>query len=441
MRYLIVIVIVLTGLLSGVALAQEPEPSVISYGETVQGTISDHQPEQRYRFTAARGDEVYVSVSDLGTNLRIELTLKDEHGRVLQHEEEGYGTNTLVIGPFEIPIDGSYEIIIAGLRETTGNFMLTLGLTEVNALEIGSVVEGKIETALGMHFYEFIADADDVMHIEATGSGVRFILVGPDNETVSAAKFSNSPNDSFVVLPLDGIYQLIVQTQTFGGSAYTLTAGVYDVIDIEMAQSTAGVISPKTAQVFRFFPTTDDSLLRIAIISQVPGFDAGATVYDMSGDRKSSVPRASEEEIDLLLDPWIISESEYYYYILVRPDSDLTAEIPFEILVDTSHIEWLEADQPTTVVLGSSRRSVQLVMTDVAGAQATVSVKIIDGSCTPTLVIEEGDGDDLFKVSQNTVVTDFQATTRFTDVPYFLFKLGVGYSEDCVVELLVDTAN
>ena len=269
------------------AQIEEPVAAKLVYGQTVQDTITNKRYEHRYWFEGGRGDSIYISAYDLGSGLHIDIALQDAQGRVLLQALESYGSGSLLLGPFELPLDSSYTIVMGrydGKNGTsTGNYLLTLDLAQKAPLTLGEAVSGALDRPLAAHFWDFIAEEKTVISLSTTGEGLRYVLTAPDQQEIASAGFSTDPLTTFVLLPFAGVYRLSLQTENFQGSAYTLHVEAHAITEIMAETPFVDAIGPsRRVAYYQIYPPQVD-LLRVEVVSADADFAGDIIVYDMAG--------------------------------------------------------------------------------------------------------------------------------------------------------------
>ena len=422
------------------AQVEEPVSTPLSYGQTVQDTISNDRYEHRYRFEGSRGERIYLSAFDLGSALRIDMALQDAQGRVLMQALEGYGSKPLVLGPFELPLDGNY-IIVMGRYDgkngsSTGNYLLTLDLAQEAPLTLGEEIAGTLDRALATHFWQFTADDKTVISLRTSGAGLRYVLIGPDQQEIASAGFSTDPLTTFVLLPFAGIYRLSLQTENFQGSAYTLHVEAHAVTEIvaeTLFEDTIG--ASRRAAYYQIYPPQVD-LLRVEVVSAEADFAGDINVYDMAGDLVAGSGGSDEVDYDLLIEPWVVSRESYYYYLVVSAAAKVDEDVSFQLAVRPSQLTLLTLGEAVTMPLNRAATRQRYVLEVTAGQSANLSLRPIDGWCTPELHIGPR-WTGPFNLETNSIASALTAALRFSDAGYLVFEVEVGYGEECVVELLI----
>ncbi len=152
--------------------------STLRYGDTVANVISDEAAEIFYSFQAQRGDLVTLTMRQDTGSLDPVLRVVSADRRILaENDDADEGINARIE---RLPIleDGQYLIVATRYGQTTGSFLLTLGLADDSGLggspEVavllapGVPVEGSISDARYEVFHRFNAAADDRISLRMT---------------------------------------------------------------------------------------------------------------------------------------------------------------------------------------------------------------------------------------------------------------------------------
>jgi hypothetical protein len=213
----------------------EPSGTVIAYGDTVSGTITDDAPRLLYTFTGSEGDTVNIRMNRESGDLDPYLRLMDSEGVTLienDDDETVENTRDSYISNFQLPTAGEYTIAATRFQEElgtlTGDFTLTLTTgteavpTEAPAVDgtlltYGDTVEGTITQESFAINYTFEGKAGDVVSIRMTAEEASLdsflILQSSSGETLidnddEPGGVRDSLIDAFE-LPADDTYTII----------------------------------------------------------------------------------------------------------------------------------------------------------------------------------------------------------------------------------------
>lgn len=224
--------------------------SVLEYGASVTGAISNTTYEVEYTFQGSAGDVVSISMTATAGDLDPLLVLYGPFGEVLNFNDdvntvEGNYNSALV---FRLPQDGEYMILATrfdgDLGISTGEFVLDLQTTSdtmaVIAMSYGDSVTGYLDNAQYEQHYTFEGVAGDVVTIEmiATSSNLDPLLILYDfnneeltrNDDISINQGDFNARISRYSLPETGAYTIVASRfdSALGSSTgdYVLTLSV-----------------------------------------------------------------------------------------------------------------------------------------------------------------------------------------------------------------------
>lgn len=110
--------------------ASEGGDSLIVYGETISGSITDEVFAQFYQFEGNEGDAIIITVERVTSNLDPVVVLRDSLDINLANNDDVNPNNRNSEIIYTLPADGRYVIAVTryGVRDgtTTGNYSLTL---------------------------------------------------------------------------------------------------------------------------------------------------------------------------------------------------------------------------------------------------------------------------------------------------------------------------
>ena len=247
-----------------------PEPprddaDVLTFGEPVEGELTEADPAQPYTLAGAAGDVVTISLTATFDSY---LQLLDPDGNeIAADDDSGEGLNALIEG-FTLPADGDYTIVatsfgnIEGTAPRSGEFTLlaTVGdevveqpetAPETGVLAYGDVVEGQLTEDTPFDQYTFQGSAGDVVAITLISDNFDpylFLLDGNDtvlSEDDDSAGSLNSRIGPYVI-PADGTYTIEAGSFSFvtggdgGTGAYTLQLETVAVMPLAYDESASG---------------------------------------------------------------------------------------------------------------------------------------------------------------------------------------------------------
>lgn len=419
--------------------AQGDEVTIVTYGESVQGTITGDHYEYLYQFAGNAGDSIYASVVELSNSyLNVELVIRDSAGQIVL--EEGWYSAVDYLGPYTLPADGDYTVQVSRYGGAdgsgTGNFAFIVDLADVQGLTPGTPVEGMLDQPAAIQFWSYDGAEGDVMSISAEGNGLEFVLIDPSGWQIAHEGPGTTPVDNFVLLEETGVFTLLLQTGHLDGSNYALDVVVYDPVELTRGEAAAGEIGGAVSAGYFSAYVTEDELLRLEIVSDDVDFDATVYVYDSEGWLTESAYDSDEDEFNLLVEPWVAAE-EGEYYIVVSPDEDYADAIPYTVTIRESELALLSLGEMVTDTLNNDTPRFRYALPGEEGQQWRVILQQVDGECAPELRIDNRDEMGLY--FDNRWATLLQTDITLPVGGYYVFQVERGlYRGECVFELVVD---
>lgn len=219
----------------------------LSIGDTVEGEITEDEPQVEYIFEGEEGDIITITVIAEDGEFDPTVALLDEDGDEIAYNDDAQliigdmsRTDSQIAG-FELPDDGVYTIVVssfAGAGEGDYTLSLEEGAPEIEAEEIayGDSIVGEISEDEPVQFYVFEGEEGDVVLITMTAEDPRDLdttlevldsagntIAYNDDDTTGEV----DGTDSFieVELPEDGVYY-IRASRFIGEGEYELTLDV-----------------------------------------------------------------------------------------------------------------------------------------------------------------------------------------------------------------------
>jgi len=168
------------------------ESGSITYGQTVQGSVSESDRTVSYTFEGRAGELVNIRLESLDFDPLLRLVSPD--GTELTYDDDSGGALQAEIRNFELPIDGTYKIVVDTYLNlldvaTDGNFTLILNVGRADVVQATPVPAATVtpqptESALTLALPERYAAA--VEAAEPIGYGDSRVLT-----------FSGAPNEAF----------------------------------------------------------------------------------------------------------------------------------------------------------------------------------------------------------------------------------------------------
>ena len=202
----------------------------ITYGETVEGVLTDANGEQRWSFTGAMGDVVLIEmVAAEGSQLDPLLTLLDGGGDTLTSDDDGGVGLNARIGPYILPDTGEYTIV-ASQYSGTGHYTLSLQtLNTAPRLRLGKPLQGRIDETTPQEYYRLQAEGEEaelvrlVVSTDGERGGPPLRVYDPSGQAIQGDPEAPHVIDPLLLLPQMRYIVAVGQVDDATGGAYTIT--------------------------------------------------------------------------------------------------------------------------------------------------------------------------------------------------------------------------
>ena len=277
---------------------------ILAADETVTGTITNEDFEQRFSFNADAGDVVTIELRADNSELDPLLQVLTPDGTVLaENDDEDFISTDSLIEALELPADGTYTVVATRFNGesglSTGDYVLLLTFgsappedtdtpdvdeptdpNEVRAINFGETVQGELTNANFADEYTFETEAGDTVSIElrATSGDLDTLLelYNPTGELIASNDdvdlFSDNLNSALNNILLGGGTHTIVATrfdgaegETTGTYELTLTRNsatdFTDATPLSYGDSAAGTITDDNVEdIYTFTGTAGDTV-------------------------------------------------------------------------------------------------------------------------------------------------------------------------------------
>ncbi|PJF20998.1 MAG: hypothetical protein CUN56_13330, partial [Phototrophicales bacterium] len=343
----------------------------LSYGETVNGVITNQMPEVFYTFQGSRGDTIAIEMQAVESELDSFLRLLLPDGTEYASDDDGAGNLNALLAPIFLPEDGIYTIVATRCCGDFGNsegaYQLTLKQIDVPVITLDDTVTLELaaeETAAYLLFNNTNVEqmAASVMSTRTSGvDQVQLEVRGPVGEMFYG--YSPMPDASqSVISPLilqpNGAYLITVRRVWYFDTeteAQPLTVDVtihgLNVTPFTFGQTLNGQLDDANDNLIYSFEAQD--LLRIEAITnnQETGFEV--RLYDPFGTLVDSrMVTGGISNNPLVVDPLPVQQAGTYYLVIQRVNlnsSDVTGQVvDYTVYVGASETLFLTSGVPVT---------------------------------------------------------------------------------------------
>jgi hypothetical protein len=197
---------------------EETSATLLEYGSTVEGSLTNREPAITYNFQGNEGDTVLITMTGAeGLDSYLNLYRGADTTNLLISNDDGAGNLNSLIGPYTLAADGLYTVEATSFsREAAGDFTLTLELAEVTVLDFGESVEGRLGGGQSFLYYQFEASSGDIIDImvaDGARVGSSLVLTGPGGYQVgySDSYSGSDPMINDLYLNETGLYTILVR--------------------------------------------------------------------------------------------------------------------------------------------------------------------------------------------------------------------------------------
>jgi hypothetical protein len=377
----------------------------LSYGDTVNGTITDEDPIHDWTFEGSTGDVIFISLEAAESSaggLDAFLQLLDPQGNLLQENDDASATTVnSAIEAFSLPVDGTYTIRASrfglgdGLSEGDYNLTLTLGETGDTPSETPS------------------EDSNPIAY----------------NETVSGTLNRQNFEDAWTFSGQAGDLITIRMTRVDEASDLDSFVRLLSESDEELGRNDDGPEGIQTAEIIDFELPSSGTY---TIIATRYGFESGTSTGDYSLEILTDAAPSQQETLAPTVEPVATEEP-------VVPEETATPEAP-TAQPPTAALP-LEVGQAVEGSLGAGE-IVQYQFEEAPGTLVTISIKRAAGDLNPLIRLLDEAGNVLaenleFNGSADARIAAFELPTAER---YFVQVEGEnGSAGDFVLRLFLPT--
>lgn len=349
------------------------EAEVLEIGAVVTGTIDTEMPEQVYTFDGTAGTVVTLRTTTLTGNLDTILTLRDPDGNdVVSNDDADFTTRDSLIDGLELPVDGTYTVVVGRFEDTAGEFELTFSaaqdttvpddtMASDNSIVYGDVVSGDINDDNVSQEFTFEGAAGDVVTLlaYATSGDVDTVLTlaGPDGTLIAENDDADFSTTSSAILdqplPTDGTYTVTVtrfegvngQTSGTFELSITATAAVpnntddtaIDTDTTAIGEVVMGTINDETPEVRFTFDGVAGDIVTIQMVATSGNLDTSLFVLDENGDNIARNDDADFTTTDSLIEQFELPNDGTYTILATRflgVDGTSSGEFELTIIIN-----------------------------------------------------------------------------------------------------------
>ena len=301
-------------------------PSVMVFGDTVLGRISNPGEQDAFTFSGIEGQRIYFD-SLIGNSTQL-LKLYSPSGLLALDKDTTYS------GSINLTETGNYRLVIDGKDSATGDYGFSL--LDLEAIPIASFdknINGVLTPGSEDDLYRFNGNAGQRLYFDklSNETNLDWVVYGADNQIITSGGW----NDLEVVLPADGQYILALQGKAnFSSSvAYTFRIVTPDTITSALtlgSNATPNAISTAITEkgeqdVYTFTGTTGQRLY-FDVINNGGYYTHSASLKSASGEEYFSRSLSAGD-----LSPFTLKESGTYR-LVVDGNGENTGNYSFSLM-------------------------------------------------------------------------------------------------------------
>lgn len=285
-----------TGRFSLTAQEVEIEEAIVELGEGNQfitENLSSSRPELRFVFEGEEGEMLLMSADS--AEFDTYMVLYDEDGDEIARNDDSNGTLNSQIGPFELPEDGEYTVLLTSYyyfnygEAIGGEFNFRLETVSITETAYGEALELEISAESASQFIEFEGSAGDVISVSVNSNGsidTTLSLLDPTGyalEVDDDGGLGYDPEIERYVLPSDGTYMLMLRAFTVGDTGEVeVLVNLVDEQSLDDGTSTVRLNSKQSYDILVFEGTAGES---VDVVITIEGGSVGSfAVYAEQGE-------------------------------------------------------------------------------------------------------------------------------------------------------------
>jgi hypothetical protein len=263
---------------------------LLSYGDTVQGTITGTRSAENWNFIGAEGDSIAIYMEAADYDLDPAVRLIDAGDNEIGYDDDsGGGLNSYLLAT--LPADGLYTIV-AQAYSGSGDYTLSLNLApEPEAIAYGGTATGTIGGGIISGRYTFNGQAGDMIIVTMSYTSgdlnPTLALLSPQGDTVAYDDDSGGNLNAlcFAILPSSGRYTIVAGRLGGSGNYEVHLNRVTQPETITYGDSVEASISNNTPYGLYTFEGQPGERIILSMIAADSGLDPRLQLYSPQGEQ------------------------------------------------------------------------------------------------------------------------------------------------------------
>ncbi len=195
------------------------EVGTLTYGQTVDGELSDEQPQGYWRFAGQPGEAVSVEALNQGSLVDTYVELYAPDGTLLAEDDDGGEGLSALIGEQMLYQAGNYRIVVRSYGEQLGAYRLALRRLPLatQVITYGQTLSGELTATQMRNYWRFDGQSGEQVTIAMNGLAgldAYLELIGPDGARLALDDDSGGDGAALIAdqeLPTSGSYWIVAQ--------------------------------------------------------------------------------------------------------------------------------------------------------------------------------------------------------------------------------------
>jgi hypothetical protein len=194
---------------------QAPVVQRTEYGQRITGELTPLESQAEYTFYAEAGTVISIDLISNDFDAYLTLASANPRSTLITDDDSGIDRNAR-IGPYVLPDDGDYQIVVSAFGSAEGEYALTLNRVDAAPVEVGASVRTQISGDQAAYF-SFEGQAGDVVDVRVDTGGqldTALSVITPTSRQIASADDVDDSLDPFVsnvILTETGTYFVSVQ--------------------------------------------------------------------------------------------------------------------------------------------------------------------------------------------------------------------------------------